>query len=134
MLFDYTKYQLNSYRHGLVTRDKLYGRKTIFFNCETQHESIYKIKHYQDLHKQGTHNIICIPVDINGKESGDNYEIYFYHENKLKTEFHVNEKLDKEHLFFKSFGRPLQNFTNYMFDSKLNFSKKTTSFEEVLGV
>jgi hypothetical protein len=112
---------LNSFRHGLITRDKLYGRPTIFFNCETQHESIDKIKHYQDLHKQGTYNIICIPVDLNGKESGDNYEIYFYHENTLKSYFHVNEKLDLFHDFFKDFGTPTTNFTNWNFDSKLNF-------------
>ena len=121
MLFDYTKYELNSYRHGLITGDKLYGRKTIFFNCETQHESIYKIKHYQDLHKQDTHNIICIPIDLNGKESGDNYEIYFYHENILKSRFHINEKLTLAHAFFQDFGAPKKNFTNWNFDSHLNF-------------
>lgn len=125
MRYDYQKYQLNSFRHGLVTQDKLYGRPTIFFNCETQHSSIDKIKQYHLLHEKNTHNIICIPVDINGKESGDNYEIYFYHENSLKTKFHVNEKLELSHQFFKDFGPPIQNFTNWHFDKKLNFVSKT---------
>lgn len=125
MRYDFKKYQLNSFRHGLVTGDKLYGRPTIFFNCETQHESIVKIKHYQDIHAQGTHNIICIPVDLTGKESGDNYEIYFYHENTLKSRFHINEKLDLSHEFFKDFGAPESNFTNWNFDNKLNFVGKS---------
>ena len=52
----------------------------------------------------------------------------------MKSKFHINEKIDKDHLFFQSFGRPLENFTNYIFDSNLKFIKKTTSFEEVLNV
>lgn len=134
MLFDYKIYQLNSYRHGLITNNKLYGRPTVFFNCETQDSSISKLDQYKTLYEKSTHNVICLPYDLSGKESGDNYEIYFYHENKLKTKFHVNEKLDKDHLFFRSFGIPLQNFTNYIFDGKLQFVKKTTAFEEVLNV
>ena len=77
---------------------------------------------------------MCLPCNLSGNETGDNYEIYFYHENKLKNEFHVNEKIDRQHPFFKDFGIPLENFTNYIFDSKLNFIKKTKNFSEVLDV
>ena len=134
MFFDYKIHQLNSYRHGLVTSDKLYGRPTVFFNCETQHESITKIEHYKKLFQKFTHNVICLPYNLTGNESGDNYEIYFYHENKLNTAFHINEKLDPGHSFFATFGQPSENFTNYIFDGKLNFIKMTNNFNEVLDV
>ena len=128
MKYDYKKYQLNSYRHGLITQNKLYGRPSIFFNCETQHNSISKIQKYQKLRNQD-YNIICLPLDLTGHESGDNYEIYFYHENVLGTVFHVNEKLTETHLFFKDFGSPSANFCNWYFDDKLNFIKKSTELE-----
>jgi hypothetical protein len=133
MKYDHVKYQLNSFRHGLVTGDKLHGRPTIVFNCETQHSSIHKIKHYQDIFASGTHNVICLPIDITGSETGDNYEIYFYHENKLKSKFHVNEKLPTTHAFFREFGAPTENFTNWHFDSHLNFVGKK-SYEESFNV
>lgn len=134
MFFNYKIHQLNSYRHGLVTSDKLYGRPTVFFNCETQHESIEQLAKYQNLFQKFTHNLICLPHDLTGNESGDNYEIYFYHENKLHSKFHINEKLNSDHSFFLTFGRPSENFTNYIFDSKLKFIKKTNNFDEVLDV
>lgn len=134
MIFDYKTHQLNSYRHGLITLDKIYGRPSVFFNCETQHDSIKQISNYKTLFGKFTHNVICLPFDLTGKEPGDNYEIYFYHENTLESPFHVNEKLDQNHSFFQTFGRPTENFTNYIFDSKLNFLKRTTDFSEVLDV
>ena len=134
MMFDYKKYQLNSYRQGLITYNKLFGRPTVLFNCESQHSSIDNIEKYKTLYKKFTHNIICLPFDLSGNETGDNYEIYFYHENKLKTDFYVVEKLGKWHPFFNDFGVPSENFTNYIFDSKLHFIKESTDFNEVLDV
>ena len=134
MKYDYKRYQLNSYRHGLITQDKLFGRPTIFFNCETQHESITKLNDYHDLHSRHTHNIICLPVDLTGNETGDNYEIYFYHENNLGSKFHINEKLNIEHLFFKDFGVPATNFTNYIFDDNLNFVSRVDTLTGVVNV
>jgi hypothetical protein len=134
MVFDYKVHVLNSYRHGLITNDKMYGKPTIFFNCETQHESIYKIEKYKNIFEKCTHNVFCLPYDLTGHEPGDNYEIYFYHENKLNTPFHVNEKINGEHSFFTLYGKPQQNFTNYIFDSKLTFIKSTVNVDEVLNV
>lgn len=134
MLFDYKKYQLNSMRLGLVTKDKMYNRTTIFFNCASQANDVEKIKKYNDLHNSGQYHIIVIPFDLDGNESGDNHDIYQYYENVLGVEYAVLEKIDADHVFFQDFGVPTKNFTNYMFDNRLNFVKRTTYLEELLDV
>jgi len=75
-----------------------------------------------------------MPVDLNGGEPGDNYDIYQYYENVLAVKFPVLEKIDTGHIFFKDFGIPTNNFTNYVFDSKLKFIKKTNNIEEAINV
>ena len=72
-------YQLNSLRLGLVHEDNIYGKPTIFLITGSQTKNIQqKIKHYQNIHEDGGKNIIVIPVNINGAEPGDDYEIYSY--------------------------------------------------------
>lgn len=134
MLFDYKRYQLNSMRLGLITKDKMYNRTTIFFNCASQADDASKIEKYNQLYNSGRYNFIVIPFDLDGKEYGDNHDIYQYYENVLKVEFAVLEKMEPDHLFFQDFGKPDNNFTNYMFDTKLNFVEKTTAIEELIDV
>ena len=134
MLYDHRKYQLNSLRLGFVTNNRLYGRTSIFFNCASQYTDIDKIKIYNQLHDTGLYNLILLPVDINGKEPGDNYDIYQYYENMLGVRFSVCEKITADHIFFKDFSAPTENFTNYIFDPKLKFIKKTNNIQEAIHV
>lgn len=134
MLYDYKKYQLNSLRTGFITNNRLYNKISIFFNCASQSADIDKIQNYNQLYKTGLYNLILLPVDLNGCETGDNYDIYQYYENILKVKFSVCEKIDKNHIFFKDFIAPTENFTNYIFDNKLRFLKKTNNLEEIINV
>ena len=134
MLYDYRKYQLNSLRLGFVTNNRLYGRTSIFFNCASQSTDIDKIEIYNQLHDTGLYNLILLPVDINGKEPGDNYDIYQYYENMLGVRFSVCEKITADHIFFKDFSAPTENFTNYIFDPKLKFIKKTNNIQQAVHV
>ena len=134
MLYDYRKYQLNSLRLGFVTNNRLYGQTSIFFNCASQSTDIDKIKIYNQLHDTGLYNLILLPVDINGKEPGDNYDIYQYYENMLGVRFSVCEKITADHIFFKDFSAPTENFTNYIFDPTLKFIKKTNNIQEAVHV
>jgi hypothetical protein len=134
MLYDCKKYKLNSYRTGFINNNKLYNKINIFFNCSSQSSDIDNIEYYNSLYKSGHYNLILLPLDLNGKESGDNYEIYQYYENILKTEFIICEKLYFDHIFFKDFGSPIINFTNYTFDQKLKFIKKTNDIKEAINV
>ena len=134
MLYDYKKYQLNSLRLGLVTCNRLHGRKSIFFNCASQSTDIDKIKIYNQLHETGLYNFILLPVDINGKEPGDNYDIYQYYENMLGVCFPVCEKITMDHVFFKDFSAPTENYTNYVFDKTWKFIIKTNDIEKAIHV
>ena len=134
MLYDHRKYQLNSLRTGFITNNRLYNKMSIFFNCASQ--SVYrdKIQYYNQLYETGLYNLILIPFDLDGSESGDNYDIYQYYENILEVKFNVCEKIDIDHVFFKDFTAPTENFTNYIFDGKLRFLKKTNNLKEIINV
>ena len=82
------------------------------------------IDYYKDLHAKNEHNIIVIPFDNNGTEPGDDYEIVAYYENILGIEFYVTEKINASHQFFKDFGIPTNDFTEYHFDAKTRFVRK----------
>ena len=117
-------YQLNSLRLGLIHEDNIYGKPTIFLITGSRTKTIQqKIKHYQNVHKNEKKNIIAIPVNINGAEPGDDYEIYSYYENFLDVTFYVTEKLSTDHIFFKHFGEP-KMFSEYHFDEKTKFVRK----------
>lgn len=134
MLYDHKKYRLNSLRLGFITNDRLYNKISIFFNCASQHSDIDKIQQYNHLHDTGLYNLIILPFNINDCEPGDNYDIYQYYENMLGVKFSVCEKIDKDHVFFKDFTAPTENFTNYIFDKKLKFIKKTNNLKEIINV
>ena len=134
MLYDHRKYQLNSLRLGFITNDRLYNKISIFFNCASQSSDIDKIREYNRLFETGLYNLVLLPLDLNGCEFGDNYDIYQYYENMLGVRFSVCEKIDKEHKFFKDFTKPTENFTNYMFDKKLKFIKKINNLKEITDV
>lgn len=117
MFYKSNIYQLNSMRLGLIDEDQLYGKPSIFFTCASQENNVkLKIKKYIDLHMQSSTNIIALPFDHDGNEPGDNYDIISYYENELGIDFFVSEKLDVNHIFFKDFGTPDKNFTEYHFD------------------
>jgi glutathione peroxidase-family protein len=134
MLYDHRKYQLNSLRLGMVTNNRLYGKTSVFFNCASQCAQIDKIKKYNALYETGHYNFIALPYNINNEEPGDNYDIYQYFENVLGVRFPVCEKLYDNHVFFRDFSLPTENFTNYIFDKKLKFIIKTKELDEVTHV
>ena len=118
-------YQLNSLRLGLILEDNIYGRPTIFLVMGSQSpDTKSHIDYYKDLHAKNEHNIIVIPFDNNGTEPGDDYEIVAHYENILGIEFYVTEKINASHQFFKDFGIPTNDFTEYHFDAKTRFVRK----------
>ena len=118
-------YQLNSLRLGLIHEDNIYGKHTIFLAMGSQvQEAKDKVQHYKNLPNRKELNLVAIPFDFNGSEPGDDYEIYTHYENVLGIDFYVTEKLSSDHIFFKHFGSPTENFTEYHFDSKTKFIGK----------
>jgi len=119
-------YQLNSLRLGLIHEDNIHGKPTIFVAMESQAPDVSnKVKKYINLQESGDYNIIMLPVNLNDHEPGDNYEIYTYYENVLGIKFYVTEKISIDHVFFKDFGIPEKNFTEYHFDAKTKFVRKS---------
>ena len=119
------KYQLNSLRLGLVHEDNMYGKPTIFVAMGSQSPDIKPhIDYYKALYEKKERNIVAIPFDNNGTEPGDNYEIVAYYENVLGIKFYVTEKIDASHEFFKDFGIPINNLTEYHFNDKNKFLGK----------
>ena len=118
-------YQLNSLRLGLVHEDNIYGKPTVFIAMGSQspniktHMEIIKKFNQQDI------NVIAIPFDNNGSEPGDDYEVVAHYENILGIKSYVTEKINSSHRFFKDFGEPTTDFTEYHFDSKTKFVRKT---------
>ncbi len=121
-------YQLNSLRLGLVHEDNIYGKATIFLAMGSQSSDTEACKAivdwYKDLHIKDEFNLIAIPFDNNGSEPGDDYEIVSHYENVLGIKFYVTEKLDASHQFFKDFGVPTNDFTEYHFDAETKFMRK----------
>jgi hypothetical protein len=118
-------YQLNSLRLGLIHEDNIYGKPTIFLAMGSQSPNVKAhIEYYKDLHTKNEQNIIAIPFDKNGTEPGDDYEIVAHYENMLGIEFYVTEKVDAFHQFFKDFGVPTNDFTEYHFDANTKFMRK----------
>ena len=119
------KYQLNSLRLGLIHEDNIYGKPTIFLAMGSQSPDVKThIGYYKDLHAKKEQNIIIIPFNNNGTEPGDDYEIVAHYENVLGIKFYVTEKIDASHQFFKDFGVPVNDFTEYHFDDKTKFMRK----------
>jgi hypothetical protein len=118
-------YQLNSLRLGLVHEDNIYGKPTIFLAMGSQSSDIkLHMEHYKELNDSKDVNLVAIPFDNNGTEPGDDYEIVAHYENMLGIEFYVTEKIDASHQFFKDFGVPTNDFTEYHFDAKTKFVRK----------
>ena len=118
-------YQLNSLRLGLVHEDNIYGKPTIFLAMGSQSpDTKPHIDYYKDLHAKNESNRIAIPFDNKGTEPGDDYEIVAHYENVLGIKFYVTEKIDPSHKFFKDFGVPTSDFTEYHFDDKTKFMRK----------
>jgi hypothetical protein len=118
-------YQLNSLRLGLVHEDNIYGKPTIFVAMGSQSpDAKPHVDYYKGLHDKDEYNLIIIPFDNNGTESGDDYEIVAHYENILGIKFYVTEKIDASHQFFKDFGIPTNDFTEYHFDDKTKFVRK----------
>lgn len=125
MFYKSKVYQLNSLRLGLIHEDNIYGKPTIFVAMGSQSpDAISHIDYYKDLINKNEQNIIAIPFDNNGTEPGDDYEIVAHYENILGFKSYVTEKIDADHLFFKDFGVPIKNFTEYHFDDKTKFMRK----------
>jgi len=117
-------FKLNSFRLGMVHHDNIRGKPTIMFTIASQlPESKHKIKKYIKLSKE-KYNCVAIPFNHENGEPGDNYDIIQYYENVLEIDFLFTEKLHAEHIFFKVFGKPQQNFTEYHFDKDNKFIKR----------
>ena len=118
-------YQLNSLRLGLVHEDNIYGKPTIFVAMGSQSpDAKPHVDHYKGLHDKDEYNLIIIPFDNDGTEPGDNYEILAHYENILGFKSYVTEKTEASHQFFKDFGLPTNDFTEYHFDDKTKFVGK----------
>ena len=52
----------------------------------------------------------------------------------MGVNFPVCEKITVDHVFFKDFSAPTENFTNYVFDKKLKFIMTTTDIEVAIHV
>ena len=117
-------YQLNSLRLGLVHEDNIYGKPTVFIAMGSQSPNIKD--HMEQCQKMlnADVNLVAIPFDNNGTEPGDDYEIVAHYENVLGIKFYVTEKIDSSHKFFKDFGIPTSDYTEYHFDDKTKFVKK----------
>ena len=116
---------MNSLRLGLVHEDNIYGKPTIFLAMGSQSPEVKeRMSYYNDLLAENQHYIIAIPFDNNGTEPGDDYEIVAYYENILGFKSYVVEKIDVTHKFFKDFGVPVNDFTEYHFDAKTRFVRK----------
>ncbi len=117
-------YQLNSLRLGLVHEDNIYGKPTVFIAMGSQSPNIKD--HMEQCQKMlnADVNLVAIPFDNNGTEPGDDYEIVAHYENVLGIKFYVTEKIDNSHKFFKDFGIPTSDYTEYHFDDKTKFVKK----------
>jgi hypothetical protein len=125
MFYKSRLYQLNSLRLGLIHEDNIYGKPTIFVAMGSQSQQIKKrVDYYNGLFHEGKKNIVAIPFDNYGTEPGDNHEIYTHYENILGIEFYVTEKLSCDHIFFRNFGTPTNDFTEYHFDNKNKFIGK----------
>jgi hypothetical protein len=122
MLYKSRIYKLNSLRLGLINEEHMYGKPSVFFTIGSQTADVEsRVQKYIDLHEKGSHYMVAIPYDIDGSEPGDNYEIYTFYENFLGIKFYVTEKIDQSHQFFRDFGTPVNNFTEFHFDDKTNF-------------
>jgi len=118
-------YQLNSLRLGLIHEDNIYGKPTIFLVMGSQSSDIkLHMENYKELSDSKDVDLVAIPFDNNGTEPGDNYEIVAHYENILGIKFYVTEKIDASHQFFKDFGVPESDFTEYHFDDKNKFVRK----------
>ena len=118
-------YQLNSLRLGLIHEDNIHGKPTIFLAMGSQSpDAKPHVDYYKNLHQRGEYNIIAIPFNNNGTEPGDDYEIVAHYENILGISFYVTEKIEESHQFFKDFGVPTNDFTEYHFDAKTKFVRK----------
>ena len=118
-------YQLNSLRLGLVHEDNIYGKPTIFVAMGSQSPDVKThMDHYKDLLAKNEKHIVAIPFDNNGTEPGDDYEIVAHYENILGFKSYVTEKINASHQFFKDFGVPTNDFTEYHFDAKTKFVRK----------
>ena len=116
---------MNSLRLGLIHEDNIYGKPTIFVAMGSQSPDVKKyMNHYKDLLAKNEKNIVLIPFDNDGTEPGDNYEILAHYENILGFESYVTEKTEASHQFFKDFGLPTKDFTEYHFDDKTKFVRK----------
>lgn len=125
MYYSSKYYQLNSLRLGTIHEDNIYGKPTIFLAMASQtNEAKNVVEKYIKFDTDKKFNMVAIPFDHEGSEPGDNYEIYTYYENVLGIKFYVTEKLPIDHVFFKNFGIPEKNFTEYHFDSKTKFIGK----------
>jgi hypothetical protein len=125
MYYKSRNYQLNSLRLGLVHEDNIYGKDTIFIAMGSQSPDVkVHVDYYKDLYNKKEVNVVAIPFDNNGSEPGDDYEIVAHYENVLGIKFYVTEKLSADHVFFKDFGIPENDFTEYRFDSKNRFMGK----------
>jgi|AntAceMinimDraft_5_1070358.scaffolds.fasta_scaffold04658_8 hypothetical protein len=123
MKFNHKIYKLNSLRSGFITSDKFYGKPLMIVVCASQSDNITLITEYKQ--NENLYNIIIQPYNLNNNEPGDDYEVYHFYENILNIDYPVCEKITSNHVFFKDFGQTEKNFTNYIFDEKLNFVKKT---------
>jgi len=109
----------------LVHEDNIYGKPTIFLAMGSQSSAIkLHMEHYKELNDSKDVNLVAIPFDNNGTEPGDDYEIVAHYENILSIKFYVTEKIDASHQFFKDFGVPTNDFTEYHFDAKTKFLRK----------
>ena len=120
-------HQLISLRLGLIHEDNLYGKKSIFLAMGSQtSDAKRRVEYYKQMHTNKEANIVILPFDFAGTEPGDNYEIYTYYENVLGIDFYVTEKLHNSHPFFKDFGEPTNDLTEYHFNTENIFTGRRT--------
>jgi glutathione peroxidase len=121
-LFDH---HLESIYEGLLHSDKFYRKKLIVFNSASFCGYTEQLKQFQDIFEQNSVIPIAVPTnEFGGQEPGDDFEIAQYYQHNFGVTFPVTKKIDLNHDFFKSYGKPDWNFNKYVFNEDHKFIKR----------
>tara|TARA_Y100000748_G_scaffold140218_1_gene117589 strand:+ start:3695 stop:4063 length:369 start_codon:yes stop_codon:yes gene_type:complete len=118
MFYHSDTYLLQSTRHGVFKDNQMFGKTTIFFTVGlVDKDCNEKLKKYIKLNGP---KYCCIALPYSEHSPGRLIE----YENILGKEFMISDTVDHFHSFFEDFGLPFTPYTEYHFNSKLQFTGK----------
>ncbi len=116
---------LESLHLGLLSSDRFYNKPLLIFNSASFCGFTSQLNSMQKIYEQKAVVPIALPTnEFGNQEPGDDFELLQYYKNKYKVTFPVIKKIDLEHNFFKTYGRPKWNFNKYLFNKEHNFIKR----------